>query len=118
ERIDRGEARAVLVVPSRFEEDIASSRPATVQMIIDGANANTASTVTAYTEAIVAGFSNEIALAAGRVRASTAAARPAVIAIEPRIWYNPQLSSTLFLVPGLIAFIAMITAVISTALSV
>jgi ABC-2 type transport system permease protein len=38
--------------------------------------------------------------------------------MEPRIWYNPQLRSTLFLVPGLIAFISMITAVVSTALSV
>ena len=38
--------------------------------------------------------------------------------VEPRIWYNPQLRSALFLVPGLIAYIAMITAVISTALSV
>ncbi len=40
------------------------------------------------------------------------------IGIEPRIWYNPQLRSTLFLVPGLIAYISMITAVVSTALSV
>jgi ABC-2 type transport system permease protein len=42
----------------------------------------------------------------------------ATIAVEPRVWYNPQLRSTLFLVPGLIAYIAMITAVVSTALSV
>ena len=41
-----------------------------------------------------------------------------VISVEPRIWYNPQLRSTLFLVPGLIAYISMITAVVSTALSV
>jgi len=40
------------------------------------------------------------------------------VTLEPRIWYNPQLRSTLFLVPGLIAFIAMITAVVSTTLSV
>ena len=40
------------------------------------------------------------------------------ITVEPRIWYNPQLRSTLFLVPGLIAYISMITAVVSTALSV
>jgi ABC-2 type transport system permease protein len=40
------------------------------------------------------------------------------ITVESRIWYNPQLRSTLFLVPGLIAYIAMITAVVSTALSV
>ena len=46
----------------------------------------------------------------GRVRRS--------IGVEPRVWYNPELRSTLFLVPGLIAFIAMITAVVSTALSI
>src|SRR5947208_3162650 len=40
------------------------------------------------------------------------------ISVEPRIWYNPELRSTLFLVPGLIAYIAMITAVASTALSI
>jgi ABC-2 type transport system permease protein len=45
-------------------------------------------------------------------------APPPLIAAEPRVWYNPQLRSTLFLVPGLIAYIAMITAVVSTALSI
>src|SRR5207245_3009740 len=40
------------------------------------------------------------------------------VSVEPRIWYNPELRSTLFLVPGLIAYILMITAVISTALSI
>ena len=40
------------------------------------------------------------------------------VVLEPRIWYNPQLRSTLFLEPGLIAYISMITAVVSTALSV
>jgi ABC-2 type transport system permease protein len=42
----------------------------------------------------------------------------APVSVEPRIWYNPELKSALFLVPGLIAFIGMITATISTALSV
>jgi ABC-2 type transport system permease protein len=41
-----------------------------------------------------------------------------VLTLEPRVWYNPDLRSTLFLVPGLIAYIAMLTAVVSTALSV
>ena len=40
------------------------------------------------------------------------------VTLEPRVWYNPQLRSTLFLVPGLLAYIAMITAVVSTALAV
>ena len=40
------------------------------------------------------------------------------MSVEPRVWYNPELRSALFLVPGLIAYIGMISAVISTALSV
>ena len=42
----------------------------------------------------------------------------AAISVEPRVWYNPELRSALFLIPGLIAYIGMISAVISTALSV
>ena len=41
-----------------------------------------------------------------------------MVAVEPRVWYNPELRSTLFLVPGLISYISMITAVVSTALSI
>jgi ABC-2 type transport system permease protein len=44
--------------------------------------------------------------------------RARIVGVEPRVWYNPELRSTVFLVPGLIAFISMITAVISTALSI
>jgi ABC-2 type transport system permease protein len=111
--VNRNEARAVLVVPPRFELDVRNRRPTTVQVIIDGDNANTASTVMGYAQAIVAEFSSGIVLASGRT-----ANAPAPLSLEPRIWYNPQLRSTLFLVPGLIAFISMITAVVSTALSV
>lgn len=120
DRVNRNEARAVLVIPPRFGQDVATRRPVTVQVIIDGDNANTASTVMAYSQAIVGGFSNDIALRTGLmpVASGSAALRSPTIALEPRIWYNPQLRSTLFLVPGLIAFIAMVTAVISTALSV
>src|SRR5699024_120300 len=42
----------------------------------------------------------------------------ALVTVEPRVWYNPELRSAVFLVPGLIAFISMITAVVSTALSI
>jgi ABC-2 type transport system permease protein len=50
--------------------------------------------------------------------ASGAAGSSGLLNVEPRVWYNPQLRSVLFLVPGLIAYIAMITAVVSTALSI
>jgi ABC-2 type transport system permease protein len=113
---DRGEARALLTIPSRFEVDVRARRPTTVQVVIDGDNANTASTVMSYAQAIVGEYSAATAVASGQARGGGPAG--AALTLEPRIWYNPQLRSTLFLVPGLIAFIAMITAVVSTALSV
>ena len=111
--VNRNETRAVLVVPARYEQDVRNRRPTTVQVIIDGDNANTASTVMGYAQAIVGEISTAILLEAGRATGARA-----MLTLEPRIWYNPQLRSTLFLVPGLIAFIAMVTAVVSTALSV
>lgn len=109
---NRNTARAALVIPANYGRDILNRRPVQVQVIVDGDNANTATTVMGYAQSIVAD------LAAG-VAADTAGVMVAPpLALEPRVWYNPQLRSTLFLVPGLIAYIAMITAVISTALSV
>ena len=113
---DTNQARALLVIPANFDRDVRRHQPATVQAVIDGDNANTASTVMGYAQVLVAEFSTSVALDAIAAGGSPQGAPP--LTLEPRIWYNPQLRSTLFLVPGLIAFIAMITAVVSTALSV
>lgn len=107
--IDRREARVVLVIPGDFSSRLAAGTPAAVQVIIDGDNANTATTVLGYVNSILGRFMPPEATASGGI---------APVLVEPRIWYNPELRSTVFLVPGLIAFIAMITAVISTALSI
>lgn len=106
--IDRGVARMVLVIPSGFATDLGRGEMADIQVIIDGDNANTATTVLGYVTAVLRLAS---APPPGRVRV-------AMVSVEPRVWYNPELRSTVFLVPGLIAFISMITAVVSTALSI
>ncbi len=122
--IDRNEVRVVLGIPYGFARDLETLRPTTVQIIIDGENANTASTAVGYARAIVGNFSAAKTIEMSprlMARASAPAAAPApgpVVTAESRIWYNPSLKSALFLVPGLIAYISMITAVVSTALSV
>lgn len=113
--IDEGRVRTVLTIPAGLERRLALRQPVTVQVIIDGDNANTASVVMGYARALIADYS---AAQMSPVAASAPARPLAAIAVESRVWYNPQLRSTLFLVPGLIAYIAMITAVVSTALSV
>jgi len=108
--LDLNEARAVLVLPEGFGRDVSRGIRAPVQVIIDGDNANTATTVLGYATNILRTIAIELAPQTVRIEPP--------LGVEPRIWYNPELRSTLFLVPGLIAYIAMITAVTSTALSV
>jgi len=108
--LDLNQARAVLVIPEGFGRDLQLARTATAQVIIDGDNANTATTTL--------GYATNILRMAGAELVPESRRPDPPLAVEPRIWYNPELRSSLFLVPGLIAYIAMITAVTSTALSV
>jgi ABC-2 type transport system permease protein len=111
--LDKGTARAVLVIPPRFARDATTGRATSLQLLIDGDNANTATTVVGYGRGLVSAIS-----ARYEVEARLGSAAGPLLTVEPRVWYNPELRSTLFLVPGLIAYIAMLTAVVSTALSI
>jgi drug efflux transport system permease protein len=111
--LDRNDARAVLVIPARFGSDVAAGRPTSVQFIVNGDNANTATTVVGYARGLLSATSARYEL-----QARLGSPRGPLVNIEPRVFYNPELRSTLFLVPGLIAYIAMLTAVVSTALSI
>jgi ABC-2 type transport system permease protein len=117
--LDLGTARAVLVIPEQFGRELQNGRTGQVQVLIDGDNANTATTVLGYAANILRTVGSELSPASTSDQPSPGL-RPTSppLAVEPRIWYNPELRSTLFLVPGLIAYIGMITAVASTALSI
>ena len=105
--LDRNEARAVLVIPEGFGRTVSVGETAQVQVIVNGDNANTATAVVGYATSILQTASAQFA---GTARLPLTA--------EPRIWYNPELRSALFLVPGLIAYLMMLLAVTSTALSI
>ncbi|HSO21627.1 MAG TPA: ABC transporter permease [Chondromyces sp.] len=106
--IDRGTAQAALVIPEDFAADLAARRPGSVQFVLDGSDAQTASTILGYAREIVAAKGPPLA---------GLEIEPAVAA-RPLVWYNPDLESSIFLVPGLLAFILMVTSVIATALAV
>ena len=111
--LDRNQARAVLVIPEGFSRDVVTGIGSPVQVIVNGDNANTATTVVGYASSILRTAGTEYE-SLGRTSSPAATA----IRVEPRIWYNPELRSTLFLVPGLIAYITMLMAVTSTALAI
>ena len=109
--MDQGTVRAIVVIPAGFARTLREGDVADVQVLLDGDNANTATTVMGYATAVL----REASARLGRNAAVTAVGP---VGLQPRVWYNPELRSTLFLVPGLIAYIATITAVVSTALAI
>ena len=113
--LERRVAWAVLAIPEGHGRDLAAGRVAPVQLLLDGADSSTAQTVLGYARALVS--EQNASLVAGALARQGRRAEPP-LALDPRILFNPELESTQFLVPGLIGFLLMLTAVLSTALSV
>lgn len=114
--LDTRRAMVALVIPPDFAVRLGGGRPAPVQAIVDGADANTAGIVLGYTQAVVAAHHAQITLEAAR-RAGGAAPVPAVD-LRPRVWFNADLESRNFIVPGIMAVIMGLIAALLTALTV
>jgi len=112
----REDIRAALVIPARFGDDLLAGRSPSVQVIVDGSNAMSGTTAAGYVGAILQSYSQKVTLEALARRGQTDVALP--IASEIRVWYNPELRSANFLVPGLMAFILMVIVTVSTAFSI
>ncbi len=112
----RERIKAALVVPERFAEDLAAGRSPSVQFVVDGANAMSGTTAAGYAAAILQSYSQKVTLEAMARRGLGRTGLP--LATEVRVWYNPELRSARFLVPGLMAFILMVVLTTSTAFSV
>jgi ABC-2 type transport system permease protein len=114
--LNRGKVRAVLIVPRGYARQLAGNEAVSVQALIDASDANTATTTIGYLDALAERANRKVRIEAlRRIRDSTAA--PLVL-VEPRIWFNPELQSAQFLVPGLIGMLLMIAAVVATSLSI
>ncbi len=105
-----GEALAVLAIPPGFTADLASGRPAPLQLILDGSDANTATIALDYARGIVAAFSARATLDGRTIEPPVRAAS--------RVWYNEALESRNMVVPGLIAVITSIIAALLTGLTI
>ena len=112
----REAVRVALVVPPDYAEDLLAGRSPAVQILVDGSNAMSGSTAAGYIGAILQGHSQRITMEALARRGAGTVALP--VTAETRVWYNPELRSANFLVPGLMAFILMVTVTVSTAFSV
>lgn len=114
--IDSGRALVALIVGGDFASRLASGQATPVQMIVDGSDSNTATIAMGYADAVARAYSQEIALSAAR-RAGTPG--PAVpLDVRPRVWFNADMESRNYIIPGLIAVIMMVIAALLTSLTV
>ena len=111
EWLRRGKARAVLIIPRGHAAALARGETAPVQALVDGSDSTGAGVVIGYLDAL-ADRLNRAAHGAARIAPDPA------IQTEPRVWFNPELESAHFLVPGLIGMLMMLSAVIATSLSI
>jgi drug efflux transport system permease protein len=108
--LDRGTVQIALIIPPDFESDLGAGRPAQVQAIVDGSDANTATIVLSYAQAITRSYAAGLQLASER--------RPTLVTTESRVWYNEDLTSRNMIVPGLVAVIMAIIAAMLTSLTI
>jgi ABC-2 type transport system permease protein len=108
--IDDQRARFVLHVGPEFSRDLVLGKPAPVQLIVDGRNSNSALLVLNYASTIVQRFNVE------RLQQQEQTGAP--VHLEVRAWFNPNLLSQWFLVPGIAGLITMIVTLLVIALTV
>jgi len=113
--LESGVARAAIVIPADFSKNLLADRDVAVQVVMDGTNSNTATSALGYINTIIQTYSAGIR---AKFMARKGIEMYVPIDLRPKVWYNPELASAKFLIPGFIGFILMLSAVVSTALSV
>jgi len=112
--LDQKIARCIVVIPSDLSKKVNSNQPTSIQFLIDGVDANTASIVQNYMTAATARFNQKVN---SEILARNGSKILIPISLETQFWFNPDLKTTRYLIPGLIAMILIVTAVITVALS-
>lgn len=114
--IDRNQILMGLVIPKGYSDHIKAGEEATVQILLDGSDSNTASIVMGYAETLVRTYSSQIRATAMNRRGGEHLTPP--IDARLRVWYNSTLESKNYVVPGLIAVILQIIAALLTSLTI
>jgi ABC-2 type transport system permease protein len=112
----KGEALMALVIPVNFASKVKLGITASLQVVFDGSDSNTATIALGYLKAVAAGF--DIALQEQRIRRAGLRMVDMPLEARIRVWFNPELKSKNFIIPGLTGVIMMAICSIMTALSV
>ena len=120
--MDRGRVDGVVRVLSGFARDVERGRPTDVQVLLDGSNSNSASIVSAYAGQTIARYAAQVMEDRQRQKLVAAGVpmHPAIpqVVTETRVWFNPELKSRNYFIPGVIVNIIMLTTLSLTTMAI
>lgn len=114
--IDSGTALVALVLPTDFARQIESGHTTSVQLIVDGSDSNTATIAMGYADMVAQTYSQDIAIR--EIQRIGGEKLRVPLEVRPRVWFNADLESKNYIIPGLIAVIMMVIAALLTSLTV
>jgi len=114
--LDDGDAKMGLVIPWDFSQRLRAGGAVQVQALVDATDDNTANVLIGYTQAVVQGYSSAVQLSWLRERGR--ALEPAAVSVETRTWYNENLESSAFIIPGVLALVMSVIGAFLTSLTI
>ena len=114
--VDKGQCKLGVVIPNDFSERLQKGGPVEVQGIVDATDDNTANLIFGYADAVVAGYSADLQLQYFRNHGQITVKPP--ISIEARTWFNEDLDSSNFIVPGVVVLVMVVLGAFLTSLTV
>ncbi len=117
ELLDDGRVQVALVIPRGFAADLAADRTARVQLLVDGSDSMTAAMVAGYAGGVAGEYSARVAAERlDRMRARVQ--RVPAVDERTRVWYNPELKSVRYMVPGVLSMILFLITMLMTSMAI
>jgi ABC-2 type transport system permease protein len=110
--LEQGTASLALSIPAGYGAAMRAGEPTKVQVVADGTDSNSTTVALGYATSLIGGYAQDLALEAGTAAAtvgqSSEVSSPPGIDARIRVWFNPQLESRFFMIPGVLALVLLI----------
>jgi len=114
--LDDGNAKMGIVIPWYFSQRLHQGGPVQVQALVDATDDNTANVLIGYTQAVVQGYSSQLQIKWLQQHGQLVV--PAAVSVDTRTWYNEDLASSAFIVPGILALVMSVIGAFLTSLTI
>ncbi len=114
--LDDGHAKMGIVIPWDFSQRLSDGRPVEIQALVDGSDDNSANVLIGYAQAVVQGYSAQMQIDWLHDRGLSI--QPSAMSVETRTWYNEDLESSAFIIPGVLALVMSVIGAFLTSLTI